>query len=89
MADCSTSSASTLTVTVGITTLTRLAVVVQTTFNVYADPCAYLLSTLADQIRIDMSTPSTSILFCSLVSVTTLSDGRRSYRWDVTATWTE
>lgn len=89
MVDCATSSASTLTVTVGTTTCSQPATVVQTTFNVYSDPCASLLATLADQIKIDMSVPSTSTLTCSLVSVSILSDGRRSYRWDVTATWTE
>lgn len=87
MAECAV-PASTLTVTVGTTTSTREATVVQNTFNVYSDPCDYLTTSLADQIRIDMSVPSTSTLTCSLVSVTTLSDGRRSYRWDVTATWT-
>lgn len=88
MVDCAI-PASTLTVTVGVTTLILPATVVQTTFNVYSDPCDFLLTTLADQVKVDMSVPSTSTLTCSLVSVTTLSDGRRSYRWDVTATWTE
>ena len=88
MVDCAT-PATTLIVTVGVTTLTLPATVVQTTFNVYVDPCDFLLTTLADQVKIDMSVPPTSTLTCALVSVTTLSDGRRSYRWDVTATWTE
>lgn len=88
MVDCVT-PASTLTVTVGVTTLTLPATVVQTTYNTYSDPCDFLLTTLADQVKIDMSVPSTSTLTCSFVSVTTLSDGRRSYRWDVIATWTE
>ena len=78
-----------LTVSVTGTTCTRSASVQQTTFDVYVDPCAALLSVLADQVRVDMSVPATSVLTCALVSVTVLSDGRRVYIWDVTATWTE
>jgi hypothetical protein len=78
-----------LTVTIGSTTLTLPAVVVEDTFNVYSDPCDFLLNNLAEQIKVDMSVPLSSTLTCAVVSVTTLSDGRRSYRWDVIATWTE
>lgn len=89
MSACSTSSAPILEVTVASTTCTRSASVVQTTLNVYSDPCGYLTTSLASQVRVDMAVPAAAVLTCSLVSVSVLSDGRRVYTWDVTATWTE
>lgn len=89
MSGCDSSSGPTLEVTVTDTTCVRTAVVVQITYNVYVDPCGYLTTVLADQVRTDLDVPTSSVLTCSLVSVSILSDGRRSYRWDVTATWTE
>ena len=89
MSACSPSSSPTFTVTVADTTCVRAASVVQTTFDSYSDPCGYLTSSLADQIRTDMSVPPTSTLTCAVVSIVNLSDGRRVYTWDVTATWTD
>lgn len=89
MSVCGTSNTPTFDVVVTSTTCTRAGSVVQTTPNVYSDPCGYLTTTLADQVRTDLSVPLTATLTCSLVSVSTLSDGRRVYTWDVTATWTE
>lgn len=78
-----------LTATVGSTVSARDAVIEQVTYNVYSDPCAYLLSSLASQVRTDIGVPSSAALVCALVSSSVLSDGRRVYRWNVTATWTE
>jgi len=89
LAPCFTSTSSTLTVVVGGTVHVRSAAVTKTSFDVYVDPCASLLSTLASQIKIDMGVPASSTLTCSFTSVSLLSSGKRTYQWDVAATWTD
>ncbi len=85
---CSSSPSSRTTYVLGDTTCVRTVQVTQETFNTYSDPCAYLLSDLADTIKIDIDVPLTSSLSCSFVSVSVLSGGQKYYVWDVTATWT-
>lgn len=71
------------------TSYMRTARVSQETFDVYLDACLYLNSYLISEVLTEMHAPSSAATTCSLQSVSILSDGRRRYIWNVTATWTE
>lgn len=71
------------------TSYTRMSRVSQETFDVYLDACSYLSTYLIAEVLTAMSAPLDAMTACSLQSVSILSDGRRRYIWNVTATWTE
>jgi len=77
-----------LTATVTSTATTQTISVVLRTFDTLTNPCNYLLTQLASRIRAEVGAPSSAVLVCSLVSVSTLSNAQREYRWTVTASWT-
>jgi len=77
-----------LTANVQSETVTQTIFVVYSTFDTLSDPCAYLLSQLSSYVLEEVGAPSSAFLTCSLLTSSILSDARREYRWNVTATWT-